>query len=155
MKNGWSFFFTCALVVVFTSAKAGGGGGAKAGLDITWTGKYSKDSSFCTYAGSEESCSNSFRDTLKIRKNSSGYFVELYSIQAGQHVCSFAFQMAVKGGALEYDSKLGVVLIEKNYDLLIVSSGGVDPTALGLGVCGAHADIDGLEFPISSRAAGH
>ncbi|NMX66888.1 hypothetical protein HBO15_05950 [Pseudomonas sp. WS 5111] len=155
MKSGWSFFLTCVLAVVFASAKARGGEGAKAGLDITWTGEYSKDSSFCTYVGSEESCSNSFRDTLKVRKNSSGYFVELYSTQADQHVCSLAFQMAVKGGALEYDSKFGLVLIEKKYDLLKVSSGGVDPTALGLGVCGAHADIDGLEFPISSRVAGH
>lgn len=152
MKSGWFFFFTCALVAVFTSVRAGEGD-PKSGLDITWVGKYSKDSSFCTFPGTEESCSNSFKDTLKVSRKSSGYFVELYSTQADQHVCSFAFQMAVKGGALEYDSKFGVVLIENKYDLLRVSSGGVDPTALGLGVCGAHADIDGLEFPVSSRVA--
>ncbi|NWE04230.1 MULTISPECIES: hypothetical protein [Pseudomonas] len=152
MKSGWSFLFICALVVVFTSVSAGQGD-RKSGLDITWVGEYSKDSSFCTFPGTEESCSNSFKDTLKISRKSSGYFVELYSAQADQHVCFFAFQMAVKGGVLEYDSKFGVVLIEKKYDLLRVSSDGVDPTALGLGICGAHADIDGLVFPISSRVA--
>jgi len=47
---------------------------------------------------------------------------------------------------LIYESELGVVSIERRDDILRISSGGIDSTALGLGFCGAHADIDGLGF---------
>ena len=42
--------------------------------------------------------------------------------------------------------RTGTVAIEKHAGALRVSSGGIDPTATGLGMCGAHADIDGRSF---------
>ncbi len=66
--------------------------------------------------------------------------------QAMQHVCSFVLHMKPEGGELIHQSELGTVAIEKHAGALRVSSGGIDPTATGLGLCGTHADIDGLEF---------
>jgi hypothetical protein len=54
--------------------------------------------------------------------------------------------MKPEGGKLIHQSELGTVAIEKHAGALRVSSGGIDPTAKGLGMCGAHADIDGLAF---------
>lgn len=148
-----NFFSSCfwVLIVLFTPAQAEDRVAIVDEADISWVGEYSNVSGYCIYVGTGEGCSDDFRDTLKIKRNPSGYFVELYSTQAGQHVCSFAFDMVVEGQALVYRSEFGVVRVEKKNGRLKVSSGGIDPTALGLGVCGAHADIDGLEYPIASR----
>ncbi|MNO05353.1 hypothetical protein D3C81_2266980 [compost metagenome] len=59
--------------------------------------------------------------------------------------------MEAAGSELVYKSQVGQVLVKQSGDFLEVSSKGVDPTALGLGVCGAHADIDGLKFSIASK----
>lgn len=52
-----------------------------------------------------------------------------------------------------FDSQLPqvAVSIESRAGVLRVSSSEVDPTPLGLGFRGAHAEIDGLEFPLSSK----
>ncbi|WP_189591331.1 hypothetical protein, partial [Mesorhizobium sp. M8A.F.Ca.ET.207.01.1.1] len=70
----------------------------------------------------------------------------LHSTQSMQHVCAFVLQMKPEGGQLIHQSDLGTLAIEKHAGALRVSSGGIDPTVTGLGMCGAHADIDGLEF---------
>jgi len=92
-----------------------------------------------------------FSDRLSIVEESTGYKVELHSTQARQHVCSFVLRMKPEGGKLIHDSVSGRVAIERRAGVLRVSSGGVDPTAAGLGVCGAHADIDGLTFSSSGK----
>ncbi|AUI05797.1 MULTISPECIES: hypothetical protein [Stenotrophomonas] len=112
-----------------------------------WTGSYSQASDLCTEPGSGRSCRDGFRDSLSIVEESLGYRVELHSIQAMQHVCSFVLHMKPEGGKLIHQSELGTVVIEQHAGALRVSSGGIDPTAMGLGLCGTHADIDGLEFP--------
>ncbi|WP_414492084.1 hypothetical protein [Stenotrophomonas maltophilia] len=112
-----------------------------------WTGSYSQASDLCTEPGSGRSCRDGFRDSLSIVEESLGYRVELHSTQAMQHVCSFVLHMKPEGGKLIHQSDLGTVAIEKHAGALRISSGGIDPTAMGLGWCGTHADIDGLEFP--------
>ncbi|AHY60781.1 MULTISPECIES: hypothetical protein [Stenotrophomonas] len=111
-----------------------------------WTGQYSQPSDLCTEPRTGRSCRDDFRDGLSIVEESKGYRVELHSTQSMQHVCTFVLHMKPVAGKLIYESELGVVAIEKHVDALRVSSGGIDPTATGLGMCGAHADIDGLEF---------
>lgn len=68
-----------------------------------------------------------------------------------QHVCSFVINMERVAEKLIYRSRLDVVSIGSRGGVLRVASSEVDPTPLGLGFCGAHADIDGLEFPLSSK----
>lgn len=65
---------------------------------------------------------------------------------------SFTFQMDAVNGELVYKTQFGRVLLRRNGEALEISSQGVDPTALGLGVCGVHADIDGLKFPLASKS---
>ncbi|NWE39869.1 hypothetical protein HX875_10355 [Pseudomonas yamanorum] len=116
-----------------------------------WGGHYSRDSDLCTDPGSGASCSEKFRDVLDIQPNGQRYLVSLNSTQAAQHVCSFTFQMNYVSEALVYKTEFGDVVIRKNDSSLKIYSSGIDPTALGLAVCGAHADIDGLEFSLDSR----
>ena len=113
--------------------------------DGAWAGSYSQASDLCTEPGSGRSCRDGFRDSLSIVEESLGYTVELHSTQAMQHVCSFVLHMKPEGGKLIHQSEPGTVAIEKHAGVLRVSSGGIDPTARA-GMCGAHADIDGLEF---------
>ncbi|MFI7856315.1 hypothetical protein ACIF8Z_04870 [Pseudomonas promysalinigenes] len=116
-----------------------------------WVGEYSQESSLCTDPGGGRDCRDEFRDTLVIVKESKGYRVELNSTQSMQHICSFVLTMEPDAERLIYKSELGVVSIERRDNVLKVSSGGIDSTTLGLGFCGAHADIDGLEFSFLSR----
>ena len=111
-----------------------------------WTGEYSQPSDLCTEPRTGRSCRDDFRDSLSIVEESLGYRVELHSTQAMQHVCSFVLHMKPEGGKLIHQSELGTVAIEQHAGALRVSSGGIDPTATGLALCGTHADIDGLEF---------
>lgn len=75
----------------------------------------------------------------------------LESTQANQHVCAFSFLMKEAGRQLIYETAHGRIGLIRTEAELIISSRNVDPTALGLGICGAHADIDGLVFPWSSK----
>ena len=121
--------------------------------DAAWAGSYSQASDLCTEPGSGRSCRDGFRDSLSIAEESMGYRVELHSTQSMQHVCSFVLHMKPEGGKLIHQSELGNVAIEKQAGALRVSSGRIDPTATGLGLCGTHADIDGLEFSsVGNRA---
>jgi len=119
-----------------------------------WVGEYLQESSLCTDPKTGRNCRDDFRDSLVISKGSKGYRVELNSTQSMQHVCSFVLTMKLVAGALIYESELGVVSIAIRSDALRISSGGIDSTALGLGFCGVHADIDGLEFSFFSRVRG-
>lgn len=124
----------------------------EASLSNFWSGNYLKKSELCTSPGDGSDCSDQFYDCLKIESGHLGYLVELYSTQADQNVCSFTFQMDAVNGELVYKTQFGRVLLRRNGEALEISSQGVDPTALGLGVCGVHADIDGLKFPLASKS---
>lgn len=149
MKNGFSIkylYLSLLLQVSILGVAWGEGSDFEA-----WVGEYSQESSLCTDPRGGRNCRDDFRDTLVIVKGSKGYRVELGSTQSMQHICSFVLTMVPGGERLIYESELGVVSIEKRSDVLRVSSGGIDSTALGLGFCGAHADIDGLEFSFLGR----
>lgn len=76
--------------------------------------------------------------------------VQLHSVQADQHSCTFSVHMISRDGSLAFESEHGNVMVMKeDGDIRVISDS--DPTALGLGFCGAHADIDGLTFPINSK----
>lgn len=116
-----------------------------------WSGYYTKKSDLCTEPGNGASCSEKFRDVLNVKPSGQGYLVELNSTQANQHACYFSFQMEKAGDALVYKTRYGDVLLIQDSNALKVLSAGIDPTAFGLGVCGAHADINGLSFPLDNR----
>jgi len=120
--------------------------------DFLWVGHYFKKSELCTSPSDGIDCSEQFVDDLRIGKKHLGYLVKLHSTQANQSVCSFDFYMIPKDGQLIHNTQFGPVFLQKNADSLEISSKGIDPTALGLGVCGTHADIDGLKFPLSSKS---
>lgn len=119
-----------------------------------WVGLYLEKSERCTSLDGSVSCTEKFNDCLSIRPTALGFLVELNSTQAYQHVCSFSLVMEATGSELVYNSPAGQVLVKRSGDFLEFSSKGVDPTALGLGVCGAYADIDGLRFSIASKVGG-
>lgn len=118
---------------------------------FSWLGYYSQQSERCTEPATNASCADQFRYQLKIKPWNQRYKVELLSTQADQHVCSFSFFMDVVDGELVHETELGRVLVRRNDVSLEITSKNIDPTALGLGVCGAHADIDGLTFPLASQ----
>lgn len=116
-----------------------------------WSGRYLKKSELCTSPGNGSGCSERFNDCLEIKPEGSGYLVRLHSTQANQHVCFFSLQMDAVDGMLVHQTKFGSVFLMRTENFLEISSKGMDSTALGLGLCGAHADIDGLKFDISKR----
>jgi hypothetical protein len=115
------------------------------------TGCHVKRSELCTSPHDGSSCSDQFQDTLNIEPNKQDYQVTLFSTQASQHVCSFSFQMSAINGALVHDTPYGPITIKLKDGSLNIYSKGIDPTALGLGICGVRADIDGLRFPMAGR----
>ncbi|WP_150645583.1 hypothetical protein [Pseudomonas fluorescens] len=155
MKPIACFVMSILLISSLAAGQANGSSqevvGAKNTPIYLWIGYYLKKSELCTSPSNGERCSEQFRDHLNIEAGRQGYQVKLYSTQAGQHVCSFSFQMDAADGMLVYKTQFGRVLIQRNGDSLEISSKGIDPTALGLGICGAHADIDGLKFPLASK----
>lgn len=127
------------------------GQGTSAGAFSGWVGKYDVKSSLCSVPETGESCADDFDDCLSIRRGPDGYHVELRSTQAEQHVCAFDLTMKESNERLTFESEFGPVAIVQEDEALQISSAGIDPTALGLGFCGAHADIDGLRFPLSAK----
>lgn len=121
---------------------------------FSWPGSYSMPSGLCIGPFSlemETTCSKEFRDQLTIQTDGDGYLVDLHSTQAYQHVCAFSFRMTEANGELFHATRFGPIRVRRVGGMLRVSSDGIDPSALGLGVCGVHADIDGLEFPEAKR----
>ncbi|MFC4860564.1 hypothetical protein ACS8MQ_05355 [Pseudomonas sp. MAHUQ-62] len=116
-----------------------------------WSGCYENESYLCTSPIDGASCSDEFHDYLSIGKSIFGYRVSLYSTQASQHVCSFSFDMQFVAGELFRGTGEGAIRLVRNGGDIIIRSQGVDPTALGLGICGAHADVDGLKFPLTKK----
>lgn len=116
-----------------------------------WVGYYIQKSDLCTDPIKGESCAGEFNDFLNIEVSGDSYLVSLRSTQAGQHLCYFSFKMHDVDGALFYKTKFGDVIIKESGDSLEIVSLGLDPTAFGLAVCGAHADINGLKFPLRNR----
>ena len=121
-------------------------------LDCLWEGFYLKKSELCTSPINGSDCSEKFYDYLKIERVQQGYRVGLHSTQAYQNVCSFDFIMNLTDGKLVYKTKFGTVSLQRNSESVKISSRGLDLTALGIGVCGIHADIDGLTFPLLSHS---
>jgi hypothetical protein len=122
------------------------------GPSLAWVGEYRTKSGLCTTPDDGASCAHEFEDCLSIKRSVDGYYVELHSTQASQNTCSFRVEMkAAKDGRLVLDTSVGSLSLLRKGDAIEVSSPGVDPTALGLGFCGAHADIDGLVFPLSAK----
>ncbi|MBD8238127.1 hypothetical protein SOM46_06900 [Pseudomonas fluorescens] len=124
----------------------------KIASNFLWTGHYFKKSELCTSPNDGVDCSEQFVDELRIEKKYLGYLVRLHSTQANQSVCSFEFYMIPKDGKLIHNTQFGPIFLQKDADSLEIFSKGIDPTALGLGVCGVHADIDGLKFPLPIKS---
>jgi hypothetical protein len=122
--------------------------------DASWEGTYTVSSLLCTSPEDGSNCSKIFSDSLQIRKKGNDYQVTLESTQANQHVCAFSFQMKVTGWSLVHETAYGRILVTRKKAGLTIISDNVDPTALGLGICGAHADINGLVFPRVSKRHG-
>jgi hypothetical protein len=146
------------MVVAFTSVLSNAGhssqpiSGAGEMPDSSWNGHFSQQSQLCTYPSDGARCSEQFRDHLKITKSGNRrYQVDLSSTQADQHVCSFSFLMEIVNNELIYRSDFGPVRLLRKEDALEISSSGVDPTAFGLSICGAHADINGLRFLTANK----
>lgn len=150
-----AIFFSFAEAGDFSSQKISGtiAGAKKQTSANDWIGLYLEKSELCTSLDGSANCTEKFHDCLSIRPTALGFQVELNSTQAYQHVCSFSWVMEATDSELVYKSQAGQVLVKQRGNFLEVVSEGIDPTALGLGVCGAHADIDGLRFSIASKVS--
>ncbi|MBV7478048.1 hypothetical protein [Pseudomonas sp. PDM31] len=155
LLNALAFFYSFAEATDFSSLTTSS---AIAGVEKQtsvndWTGLYLEKSELCTYLDGSAECSAKFNDCLSIKPVALGFQVELTSTQAYQHVCAFSLVMVATGSGLVYKSEVGQVLLKQSGGFLEIFSEGVDPTALGLGVCGGHADIDGLRFSIANKVS--
>lgn len=135
----------CATTVAVASSSI------NAQANFSWEGTFRVGSLLCTSPENGSDCSDVFNESLEVRKKGEDYLVTPESTQANQHVCAFSFLMKEAGRHLIYETAHGRVRMIRTDAALIISSRNVDPTALGLGICGAHADIDGLVFPWSSK----
>lgn len=117
---------------------------------IAWGGYYESESSLCSDAETWGPCNKEFKDCIFVDDSANGWRVELHSIQAMQSICAFSLQMDQVGGKLIYhDGKGGEITLQKQGNKLILSSFGIDPRKAGF--CGAHAGIDGISFPLSTK----
>lgn len=135
----------CATTIAVASSAT------NAQTSFSWEGTFRVGSLLCTSPENGSDCSGFFSDSLEVRKKGEDYLVTLESTQANQHVCAFSFLMKEARRQLIYETPHGRIKVMRTDAALIISSRNVDPTALGLGICGAHADIDGLVFPWSSK----
>ena len=149
------FFSSCAEAGEFSDEEVSGviAETNKPSSVIDWAGLYLEKSELCTSLDGSASCAEKFKDCLSIKPTALGFLVELNSTQAYQHVCSFSLEMEATNTALIYQSQFGPVFVKRDGNFLEISSKGIDPTALGLSVCGTHADIDGLRFSIANKAS--
>ena len=139
-------------IAFFSLADAGEPPANKRFFLSEWAGHYLKQSELCTSPADGGNCSEQFDDCLKIEPGRQGNMVELHSTQANQHVCSCSLKMEPVEGTLVHRTQFGNIIIKRDGDSLEISSKGIDSTALGLGICGAHADIDGLKFSLASKS---
>lgn len=119
---------------------------------IFWTGCYKQKSYLCTSPQDGGNCENQFSDTLKITYKGPTYIVQLNSTQANQNICAFKLEMSESDGILIHETELGQISLILQGEFIEISSKGVDPTALGLGICGIHADINELTYKIASKS---
>ena len=115
-----------------------------------WEGLYQTASGLCSSAPSGVVPCSQFKDCLRIRKSSGHYIVELHSVQAYQNTCSAVLEMRNDPQGLAYTDAQGrkVWLRLEGPNLTLVTNG-FNP----VGYCGAHASLDGIEFPVASRQA--
>jgi hypothetical protein len=111
-----------------------------------WEGNYKTPSIRCTSPIDGSDCSAMFIDTMSIRKTDKAFTIELNSTQANQHTCALEVNMSEEDNVLVYPTDQGKIVIESSSAGLSIVSTGIDPTAMGLGICGAHANINGLKF---------
>lgn len=119
---------------------------------IFWTGCYKQKSYLCTFPQDGSNCEDKFSDILKITYKGPTYIVQLNSTQANQNICAFKLEMSESDGKLIHETELGQISLTLQGESIEISSKGVDPTALGLGICGIHADINELEYKIASKS---
>jgi hypothetical protein len=60
--------------------------------------------------------------------------------------------MSESDGKLIHETEFGQISLTLQGESIEISSKGVDPTALGLGICGIHADINELTYKIASKS---
>lgn len=115
-----------------------------------WEGLYETTSKSCSSPpGGGTPCSE-FKDCLRIKKSSNYYVVELHSVQAYQNTCSAVLKMRDDPQGLAYMDGRGreVWLRLEGSNLTLLTNG-----FNSVGYCGAHASLDGIEFPVASRQA--
>ncbi|WP_423359208.1 hypothetical protein [Pseudomonas citronellolis] len=119
---------------------------------VSWAGCYKQKSYLCTSPEDGSNCEDKFNDTLKITYKDPSYAVQLNSTQANQNICSFNFEMTESNGQLVHGTEFGRILIFLKGNTIEISSKGIDPTALGLGICGNHADINELTYSLANKS---
>ena len=113
-----------------------------------WEGLYETASKSCSSPpGGGMPCSE-FKDCLKIKESSGYYTVEIYSVQAYQNTCSAVLEMRDDPHGLAYmDAQGREVWLRLDGSNLTLMTNGFNP----VGYCGAHASLDGIQFPVASR----
>lgn len=125
-------------------------------------GYYSTPSRRCVeYNGKKfVSCESRFRDCLLVKKLKDVAMVEVFSVQANQHLCATQGFLENRGGRLVVSSSDltdGVggnpgfeIVVSKNLLRLRYLS---EPSGVAA-YCGAHATLEGLQFNRASKEAG-
>lgn len=113
-------------------------------------GRFESPSSLCTTSSGEGTCNEAAIDCLSVSDASEGRaLVNLYSIQANQHICAMSLEMEWSGNQLIYRGPDNFVLTLNNdgqdYIFDIVGHPGENDEIF----CGAHASLNG--YRIQSR----
>ena len=155
MRKLGSIYTIMAMMLAFPSCRAYAGQEAsRLSIDNSMVGVFMQKSPLCTDPAAEDGvCAEKFQDCLSVKKSGNAYRVNLYSVQARQSICSFSYLMKpVHASALAYTSpKHGAITVTFSHGKILVNSNGFDASAAGNAICGAYADIDGIEFSKDSK----
>lgn len=113
-----------------------------------WEGFYETASKLCSAPPKGGTPCSDFKDCLRIKKSSDYYTVEFHSVQAYQNTCSAVLEMRDDPQGLVYmDAQRREIRLRLEGANITLTTNGFNP----IGYCGAHASLDGIQFPVAGR----
>lgn len=115
-------------------------------------GSYRQPSELCTISEGDGNCAKQVEDCLSLREVSiNKYRVNLTSVQANQHLCSFSIEMSVVEGSLVYlDESGGEIELSIDRERFVFQAKDLNPADPAIGFCGPHASLNDVKINIDA-----
>lgn len=115
-------------------------------------GSYRQPSELCTTSDGDGNCARQVEDCLSLHEVSANkYRVNLTSVQANQHLCSFSIEMSGVGDRLVYlDESGGEIELSIDRKQFVFQTKDFNLSDPVVGFCGPHASLDDVKINIES-----